>query len=136
MQKRDLTCSWGKQLGMISKIMTMTMTPKVQRRTTKTMINTKRRKRKRSTSTKNNWQNNYWYSLVCNISCNCKRNVLLWFLNAYFSESDNKLELEPVPETEPVCDNDNEVCDNEGGGKKKKKKKDKKREDRDEEDME
>ena len=95
------------------------------------MINTKR---KRSTSTKNNRQSNYQYSLVCNISCNCKRNVLLWFSNAYFSESDHKSEPEPVPV--PVRDNDNEVRDNEGGGKKKKKKKDKTREDRDEEDME
>ena len=59
-------------------------------------------------------------------------NVLLWFSNAHFSECD-KSEPEPVPETEPVRHNDNEVCHNEGGGKKKKTTK---HEDRDEEDME
>ena len=64
---------------------------------------------------------------------------MLWFSNAYFSESDPKSEPEPVPVCDndnEVLDNDNEVCDNERGEKKKKKKKDKTREDRDEEDME
>ena len=42
MHKQDLKLSWGKQLGMIPKKMTMTM--KVQRRTMKTMIHTKEEK--------------------------------------------------------------------------------------------